>query len=756
MSKPSKRTSIQPAAKPPEPAPAVSAPAPARVLPSWFLPSTVGFLLLATLLAYSNSFHAAFSLDNTLVLLADYRLRAFTLDNLHLIFTQNYWWPSFPSNLYRPLTTLSYLCNWTVLGSAEHPPGYHVVNYLLHGANSILLLVVARRITARPWLALLAASLFALHPVETESVTNVVGRADELVTFWILTAFWCHLRAADSSGGRRLGWVVGLGFASATGLFCKENALMLVGLLPLYDWLFRWPALTGNWRERLSKAAVEFGLKSYVALVPGIALFFTMRHILMQTSPIYGELFVDNPIAHAGPIQGFLTAVKVLGRYLALLVFPRTLSCDYSYNQVPLYGADASRWENVQCWLALLLVSGLVGLSLLNGLGLWGRTRRPLLAFGVLFFFGMIMPTANILFPIGSIMAERFLYLPSIGFCLVAAPALLWLGRKAGGLLVAPTSRGGTAVALILPGLVLAALGARTYARNDDWKDEFSLWTSAVEAAPNSFKVHKGLSNGFWNSTHSEAGADKAIASAEIGLAVLDAHPLSDDRKDNTLFIDLGMYYTAKAQLLRDRGAEAEARLFFQKAVDIMTRAKEVDTWVNQAARKAQLGRGRPPNEIPDVGNFKVHLYLAIALNSLQRWDEAAAAAAYGCHLAPMQPDAHFYLAFALANRGQLEEAAINLLQTVMVQNDHQQAWSNLVRLYTGLGQNPLPVGQMPNGSWALDPEHNAMMRKDLTLACAGLVQLLLDCKEPQMAKIFRDRSINDYKCPPEQLPAIP
>ena len=740
----------------PSAGPALVGFAPAPVLSGWFLPAAVGFLLVATLLAYSNSFQAAFSLDNSLVLLADYRLRAFTPLNLHLIFTENYWWPSFPSELYRPLTTFTYLCNWSVLGDADHPWGYHLVNYLLHGANALLIFVLARRITGRPWLALMAAALFALHPVETESVTNVVGRADELVTFWILTAFWCHLRAADSAGWRRAGWVVAMGLASAIGMFCKESAVMLVALLPLYDWLFRWPIFTGNGWERFLRAAEEFVLKSYVALVPGIVLFFIMRHILLQTSPIYGELFVDNPISHAAPVQGFLTAVKVLGRYVELLVFPRTLSCDYSYNQVPLYGAGASLWENAQCWLSLVFVSVLVGLSLLNGLGLWGRTRRPLLVFGVLFFFGMMMPTANILRPIGSIMAERFLYLPSIGFCLVAAPALLWLGRKTAGLVGAPAAREGAWAALVLPVLVLGALGVRTYARNADWKDEFSLWTSAVQAAPDSFKVHKGMSNGLWNTTHTEAGADAAIASAEIGLAVLDAHPLSDDRKDNTLFIDLGMYYTAKADFLRNRGAEAEARQFYGKTVAIMTRAKEVDTWVNQAARQAQLKRGRPAAEIPDVGNYKVHIYLANALNSLQRWDEAARVAAYGCHLAPMQPEPHILMGTAQVYLGRLEEGAVNFLQAVMVQNDNQLAWQNLVIIYSSLGQNPLPVGQVQGGGWALDPASNLLLRQHLTQACAGLVQLLLDNKEPQAAQAFRNRAINDYKCPPDKLPAIP
>lgn len=125
----------------------------------------------------------------------------------------------------------------------------------------------------------------------------------------------------------------------------------------------------------------------------------------------------------------------------------------------------------------------------------------------MLFFFVTLMPVSNLIRPIGSIMAERFLYFPLIGFCLAAAYGLAALAGKIADA-TASTSRERILAGLALPVLLLAGFGFRTYARNMDWDSEFSLWESAAAASPNSFKVHKGLANAHWNRSRNEAGLD--------------------------------------------------------------------------------------------------------------------------------------------------------------------------------------------------------------------------------------------------------
>jgi tetratricopeptide (TPR) repeat protein len=672
--------------------------------PRWYLAVAVLFLVVVARLAYHNSFETDLALDNALIIGQDTRLHDWKWEekdpstgmvkpDLKLIFKEGYWYPSFPSDLYRPLTTITYAFNysgpelrgagadalkfflffaaagavfllarpfirpwwlalsvagaassllvfcdwhWSLTGNVTNPYGYHVTNLLIHLLNVLMVLVVMRRISGRPWLALLAAAIFAVHPAETESVTNIVGRADELCTFWILLAFWFYLRATVSGVLRPL-WLIGFMLPATAAMFSKESGVMLVLLLPLYDFIFRWPKLTGSLPDRLAAAFREFFLKGWIALaLPGL-FFFGVRAGLIESTPTYGQLFIDNPIARVPAalsqvtaahklttleslqawwyqitVSGELTAFKVLGRYVGLMVFPSTLSCDYSYNQIPLFGEGAPLWEDVECVTSLLMVLGLLWVA-------WSRRlRNPLFSFGVFFFFGMILPTANIVFPIGSIMGERFLYLPSVGFCLVASLGLGLAAEKISSLVDAPSEWRPWA-GLSLPLVVLLALGIRTYARNADWKSEFSLWHSAVAAAPNSFKVHKGLANGYLNSSSRipdaavrEKGVDDAIARAEVGLAVIDSKPLPIQRQDNTLFSDLGMYYNIKARYLSDPNRKdgpvlSEAARFFQKGVDVMTRAKEVDTWVNGASRGSKLQRGIKPEEIADVGNPRIH-----------------------------------------------------------------------------------------------------------------------------------------------------
>ena len=141
------------------------------------LPKFIGLGVLI-LIVYANSFSAGMVFDSAPIIQDDPRLRQLTFNNLEQIFTLNYWWPSQDTPLYRPLTTLSYLFNYTVLGNGENVAGYHAVNFLLHWTNAWLVLLIVRRLAGRAEIALLTACLFAVHPVNTEAVTNIVGRAD--------------------------------------------------------------------------------------------------------------------------------------------------------------------------------------------------------------------------------------------------------------------------------------------------------------------------------------------------------------------------------------------------------------------------------------------------------------------------------------------------------------------------------------------------------------------------------------------------
>ncbi len=465
-----------------------------------FVPALV--LLVATLLAYSNSFNGGFVLDNKGLILNDPRLREVSGSNIALIFGHTYWWPNGESGLYRPFTTLSYLFNYSVLGNADNPGGYHAVNFLLHCANAVLIYLLASRLLRERWQAFFVALLWAVHPINTECVTNIVGRADLLAALGVLGGLLAYLH-----GQHRMRWLWATALCSGFAAFSKEVGVVLPAVIVLCDLTFR--------RERAGIAPRLIGAAA--ALVP-VAIMLLARHeVLSGTAPM--EIpFTDNPIAWVGFIQGRMTALTVVGRYLGLILWPMNLSVDYSWSQIPLA-------EGV--WgLAILLM-----IPLLVLMYRWNR--------GVFFLFCLglvwLAPASNLLFPTGTIMAERLLYLVSVGVIACVVLGVRYFDPRTGTALLC---------------LLTIALATRTWARNRDWKDELSIASASVASSPNSFKTHDLLANVLFASDPSHANIGRVIEESERSLAILNRLPEERRPKDP---------YRFAANCYRIRGDTARA-----------------------------------------------------------------------------------------------------------------------------------------------------------------------------------------------------
>jgi hypothetical protein len=411
------------------------------------------------LFAYADSLGLGLALDSRVIVLGDSRIHSASAENLGLILTKDYWWPRAVDRLYRPVTTFSFLFNYAILGSGENPAGYHFTNLLLHLCNALLLYGLGLRLFARAGPAFFAAALWAAHPVGTECVANVAGRADLLATMAIFGGLLFYVRMEHAGG--RLDWRrLALFFAiAAGGAFSKETAATLIGLMLLWDLAFT----AGPWRASLLRR-----LPAYAAAAAALALLWVARLLVFHPLPWPPLPFVDNPSAWAGFWTARLTALKALGIELWLLVWPLHLSADRSYNQIPLAGAgDAGAWLVL---LAIVAISVVV---------IARRKKDPLLFWAAGFVGITLLPVSNLILLIGAISGERFLYLPAAGFS-VALVALAYRLKR-------PTI---THIALAV---VVALYAGRTMARNLDWDNEIALATADLKVAPNSFRLHELL-----------------------------------------------------------------------------------------------------------------------------------------------------------------------------------------------------------------------------------------------------------------------
>jgi tetratricopeptide (TPR) repeat protein len=677
-------------------------------------------LALLVALAYGNALDAGFVLDGRTIVLEDPRLRGASAEHLRLVLGRDYWWPSFVSGLYRPVTTLSYLANYTILGNGSRPAGYHVINLALHWANAVLVYLVARGLLGDRAAGLWIAALFAAHPIATEAVTYVVGRADLLATFFVLGALLLHVRASYASGWRRALALAGLALAAALGVLSKESAVALVPLLVWYD------LTLGDRTARRLPAVVTGWL---VAAAPILAVWAVRARLYAGLPPVLAP-FVDNPLLRADFWTARATAVGVLAREFWLLVWPRWLSCDYSYDQIPLvsWRLDGTS-DRAAIAGALLLLAALTTVI---------RRRRSALAFFVGFFFVTLLPTANLLRLIGSIMAERFLYLPSAAF---AACVVL-------------TVRGGCRrrpVAAVLLGALVVACAVRTAARNRDWHDDLRLWSSAVAAAPGSFKTHQGVAYAHYLARR----FDLAIPAAERALAILEARRLAPADEPSGVALELGMAYWARGETVAERGPGAlppgdpDAR-WYERAALALGRAAQLDREENEANRRREVAHGRAASDVPDVGNWKIYHYLGLVSLRLGRRPEASAAFAYVLHLRPGDGSAYRQFARASLVSERPEEAAVALLQALALDAGDQEAQRQLLEVYGRVDPDGCAL-TMRDGRAQLDlgcPR----VRQDLCDALAGLEESFTGARQVVRAAAFA-QAARAHACPEPSRP---
>ncbi|XP_018620928.1 protein O-mannosyl-transferase TMTC2-like isoform X1 [Scleropages formosus] len=478
------------------------------------------------LILYLNSLGADFCYDDSRVIKTNQDLLPET--PWTNVFYDDFWGTllthSGSHKSYRPLCILSFRLNYA-LGGLD-PWGYHVVNVVLHCAVTGLFVSMSRLLLGTGRWTLLAGLLFASHPVHTEAVAGVVGRADVGAALLFLLSLLCYAQhcASRPHSGRRWHWILGSLACAAGSMLWKEQGITVLAVSAMYDTLV-------FHRLRLHQVVDLLVKRKNVNLLLSLSLLATWGAMLLAARlywmgvkpPSFSNS--DNPAADSPSLlTRTLTFLYLPAANAWLLLCPDTLSFDWSMDAVPLL-RTVSDWRNIHTvafYTLLFLLTG-VGLRspsrareangrghatngklltnglhpppersssssmLLNGTANGTttpappRTTLPATWNVVIFSLGLLsipfLPATNLFFYVGFVIAERVLYIPSMGFCLLVA-----VGARA--LYIRLNRRSLRLILLCCCGAVVLLYGVRTVLRNQDWRNEEKLYRSGIPVNP--------------------------------------------------------------------------------------------------------------------------------------------------------------------------------------------------------------------------------------------------------------------------------
>lgn len=418
-------------------------------------------LFILAFILYGNTISNRFALDDVIVLTGN-KFTQQGLAGIKDIMTTDAFVGAYGEGLnlsggrYRPLSIVMLAIEyhfWKI-----NPAVNHFFNVLFFALSAVLMFVVLSRLLNQYnlWIPFVATFLFVVHPIHTEVVANIKSRDEIMVLFFLLLTLLFFLKKDI------LSIILSVVFYFMA-LLSKENAITFLVILPLACYFFT----KMTWKQ--------IAIKS----LPMIAI--ALIYLLMRAkfAGMLGDRvttdIMDAPYMNSDLLEKTASIMLILGRYIGLLVFPHPLSYDYSYNQIPLVN-----WTSP--WSLLAMVGHVAALVY----AVYKTKEKSPLAFGIFFYFITISIVSNLVFNIGTPMAERFLYLSSFGFCLLIASGMQQVLKVKSKAKDKIQWKAIWVLPLLLIGLVASA---KTINRNKDWVDNYTLYKADVNKVPNSARA---------------------------------------------------------------------------------------------------------------------------------------------------------------------------------------------------------------------------------------------------------------------------
>ncbi len=652
---------------------------------------------LVALLLFLPTLRNDFVFDDRAIIVGNPLLSS--LRDLPHLLAAPYWnVPGHSRTLYRPVTSTSFSLNRSVGGLA--PRWFHLVNVCAHAAATLLVVLLALRLLPGALGPATAGLLFAVHPAHVEAVAGIVGRAEILAACGAIAMILAHRRALLAGHRATRAWIAVAWGAFLFAVGSKESALIAPGLAWLAE---RVPDATapddvpGMGRRRLILWS------GYAAIAAGYLL---ARAAVLGALGIGAPIpFVDNPAASAGPLAGRLTALGCLVRYAGLLLWPARLAADYSYDQIPVIRSALD--PMALGGLALLLATVAGGPRLLR--------RRPATGFALLWIAISGALTANLILFIGTLLAERLLYLPSVGFCLLIGAAVGSAADRR------PTGLAPLALRMAVLGLCAAAAW-RSWSYLPAWVDDFALYSSAARVSPRSARIRYNLGNAHLRAADYPAAAAHYRAALEIypefndarvnlGMALLQERRPAEalgllvaaaarEPRSAEIAVDLGNAHralghndAAEEQFRRALHLDPGSAQAWNNLGSLALLRGEADSAVDQLRRAVELD--------PDAAIYRVNL--ADALNAAGFAAEADREFVAAASIAPDFAEAHRGLGEVALRQGRIADAEAEFRRAASPSNPSARACNFLGYLLAQRGDTKGAAGEYER-ALAIDP----------------------------------------------------
>ncbi|HYP27181.1 MAG TPA: tetratricopeptide repeat protein [Blastocatellia bacterium] len=409
---------------------------------------TVGSLAAVVVVCYANSLANGFVFDDHRLVLIEGRPRGMSHFFDMLLYS------------YRPVRNLSYALDFLIWG--DNPVGFHLTNLLIHGANTVLVYFLARRVMGGAVASVVAAVIFAVHPIQTDAVSYISGRRDLLFSLFYVASFLAYLKYRERRTIAGFALFMGLW---GLGLLSKEMAVTLPGLIFMWNFCERWGEQEGGWlRKSLTSARKALAEDRWLyALLVAAGLAYMWYMIFERRAS--GRAGVQGVQYWGGSFYtNVLTVARVHAWYLKQIVFPTPIAQYYGAFEVSRSILEPK----------VLLSLAVVGAALAWGLRLLKKDR--VMSFAILSYFVLLLPVSQII-PHHELVADHYLYLPMACVGLLAA-------RLVEKFSAADAESRRLAYAGVL--VVCAVFAVLTIMRNREWKDELSVWQANYESVPNS------------------------------------------------------------------------------------------------------------------------------------------------------------------------------------------------------------------------------------------------------------------------------